>query len=42
VTFALILAVTVFVIIDIEYPRTGLVQLSAFDQVLVDVRKGMK
>ncbi|HWO02581.1 MAG TPA: DUF4239 domain-containing protein [Blastocatellia bacterium] len=40
--FALILAATVFVILEIEYPRVGFVRLDAFDQVIVDVREGMK
>jgi hypothetical protein len=41
-TFALILAVTAYVIMEIEYPRTGLITLDAFDQVLVEVREGMR
>jgi hypothetical protein len=39
--FAVITAATVYVIIDIEYPRRGFVRLDAFDQVLVDQRKSM-
>jgi hypothetical protein len=40
--FAVIMALTVYVIIDIEYPRLGLIRVDAFDQALVDLRKGMK
>jgi hypothetical protein len=40
--FAAIIASTVFVILDIEYPRLGFVRLDAIDQVLVSVREGMK
>jgi hypothetical protein len=34
--FALSLAGTVFVIYDIEYPRSGLIRVDQFDQVLVN------
>jgi len=40
--FAAIVAFTVYVILDIEYPRLGFVRLDAIDQVLVNVRAGMK
>jgi hypothetical protein len=40
--FAAILSITVFVILDLEYPRLGLIQISDADQVLVEVRQGMK
>ena len=40
--FAVVLAVTVYVIIDLEYPRVGLIQMSDSDQVLVDLRESMK
>jgi len=39
---AAMLAVTVFVILDIEYPRLGLIQVSDFDQALVDLRQSMQ
>ncbi len=41
VAFALVLAVTVYVIIDLEYPRVGLIQMSHFDRVLLDLRASM-
>ena len=36
------MALTVFVILDIEYPRLGLIRVDAFDQALVDLRASMK
>ena len=39
--FALILAISVYVILDLEYPRAGLIQLDAYDQILIDARKAM-
>ena len=42
VAFAAVLALTVYVIFDIEYPRIGLIRLDAIDQLLVDVRNSMK
>jgi hypothetical protein len=39
--FAGVVALTVYVILDIEYPRQGWVRLDAIDQVLVNVRAGM-
>jgi hypothetical protein len=40
--FAAVVAFTVYVIFDIEYPRLGFVRLDAIDQVLVNVRASMK
>ena len=40
--FAGIIAITVYVILDIEYPRLGLVRIDAIDQVLLSVRESMK
>jgi predicted membrane protein len=40
--FAAIIALTVYVIFDIEYPRLGFVRIDAIDQVLIDARAGMK
>ncbi|PYX51425.1 MAG: DUF4239 domain-containing protein [Acidobacteria bacterium] len=40
-SFAVITVVVIYVIIDVEYPRAGLIRLHAFDQVLADVREGM-
>ena len=40
--FAAMVALTVYVIFEIEYPRLGLVRIDAIDRVLVDVREGMR
>jgi|PlaIllAssembly_1097288.scaffolds.fasta_scaffold132646_2 hypothetical protein len=40
--FAAILAITVYVILDIEYPRLGLIRIDAADQLLQEVRQSMK
>jgi uncharacterized membrane protein (DUF485 family) len=42
VGFALVLTVVVYVIMDMEFPRLGLVRVDSFDQVLVDLRQSMK
>jgi hypothetical protein len=39
--FAAVMAVTVYVILDIEYPRFGLIRLDAVDQLLVELRRSM-
>jgi len=41
-SFASIVALTIYVILDLEYPRVGLIRLDRFDQVLVELREGMK
>jgi len=40
--FAAVLAIAFYVILDLEYPRVGLIRLSGDDQVLIDVRQNMK
>jgi hypothetical protein len=42
VGFAAIITVAVYVILDLELPRLGLIRVEAFDQALVDLLKGMK
>jgi len=39
--FAATLALTVYVILDLEYPRFGLIRLDAADRVLVELRQSM-
>ena len=39
--FALVMAVAVYVILDLEYPRLGLIRVDAFDQALIDLRESM-
>jgi hypothetical protein len=40
--FAALLGLTVYVILDLEYPRLGILRVSGFDQVLVDARARMR
>ena len=36
-----VMAGAVNVIVDLEYPRLGLIRVDTFDQALIDLRKGM-
>jgi hypothetical protein len=40
--FAAVTTMTVYVILDMEYPRLGLIRVDKYDQLLVDVLQGMK
>lgn len=40
--FAAIIAITVYVILDIEYPRAGWIREDAVDQVLIELRNSMR
>ena len=42
VGFAVIVTLTVYVIVDMEYPRMGFIRVDSFDQALVDVRADMQ
>jgi hypothetical protein len=42
VTFAAIMSLTVYVIIDLEFPRVGLIRVDAADEALVTVREAMQ
>ena len=42
VVFAAALAVTLYVITDIEFPRLGLVRIEGFDHFLVEVFEQMR
>ncbi|MGZ8922788.1 MAG: bestrophin-like domain [Methylosarcina sp.] len=42
VGFSAIIAATVYLILDVEYPRAGLIRVDAVDQVLVELRKNMQ
>jgi hypothetical protein len=42
VGFAVITAVAVYVILDLEYPRLGLIRVDAADQALIELRETMK
>jgi hypothetical protein len=39
--FAAVMAITVYVILDLEYPRRGLIRVDRFDQALIDLRGSM-
>jgi hypothetical protein len=39
--FAAVLAIAFYVILDLEYPRVGLIRLTSNDQVMIDVRHNM-
>jgi hypothetical protein len=41
-SFVAITVISVYVFLDIEYPRAGFIHLGAYDQVLVDLRADMK
>jgi hypothetical protein len=41
IAFSLVLSVTAYVIIDLEYPRLGFIQVRDSDRVLVDLRRSM-
>jgi hypothetical protein len=40
--FIAIMGVSLFVILDMEYPRLGFIRLDAYDQVLAELRNSMK
>ena len=40
--FAVTMALSLYVIVDLEFPRLGFIRLDAWDQLLVDVRASMK
>lgn len=40
--FAVVMALAVYVILDMEFPRFGLIRVDAFDQALIDVRASMQ
>lgn len=42
IAFACMVGMTFYVIIDVEYPRIGLIRVDEADQLLVDVRASMK
>jgi hypothetical protein len=42
ITFAVVLGVAIYVILDYEFPRVGVVRLDPFDQVLVEELNKMK
>jgi hypothetical protein len=41
-TFAAVIALTVYVIVDLEFPRVGLIRVDAADDMLLQVRESMQ
>ena len=39
--FALVITVAVYLIVDFEFPRVGLIRVSSMDQLMVDLRRSM-
>ena len=42
IAFAAVLTAAIYLIIDLEFPRAGLIRIDAADQLLVDVRDSMR
>jgi hypothetical protein len=42
VGFAAILALTIYVTVDLEFPRLGLIRIDYFDELLAEVRAAMR
>jgi hypothetical protein len=40
--FAVLLPISIYVILDLEFPRAGLIRIDTVDQVLKDLRVSMK
>lgn len=40
--FAFVMALSVYVILDLEYPRVGFIRVDHFDKVLIELRESMK
>jgi hypothetical protein len=39
--YAATLAIAMYVILDLDYPRVGIIRIDTVDQIMVDLRKGM-
>ena len=40
--FALLMTAALYLIVDLEFPRRGLIRIDAADKILVDVRREMR
>ena len=40
--FAVVMALAVYVILDLEFPRLGLIRVDAFDQMPVELRQSIE
>jgi hypothetical protein len=41
ITFVLVVSLAIYVILDFEFPRIGLIRIHSFDEVLVELRESM-
>jgi ABC-type glucose/galactose transport system permease subunit len=41
VCFSVVVAIVVYIILDLQYPRVGTTRVGAFDQALSDLRQSM-
>ena len=41
ITFSAVIAITLYVIVDLEFPRVGLIRIDVADEVLLDLRRSM-
>jgi hypothetical protein len=42
IVFAIMMSVTLYVVLDLEYPRRGLIRIDSADQILAELRQSMK
>ena len=42
ITFAAVVSLTVYVIIDLEFPRVGLIRVDSADETLLELRESME
>jgi hypothetical protein len=42
ITFAFVISLSFYVIVDLEYPRLGLIKVDGADQALIDVGASMR
>ena len=40
--YSLVIAITIFTVIDLDYPRFGLIRLTAADNALTDLRDSIR
>ncbi len=40
--FVVVLALTLYVIVDLEFPRLGLIRIDSADQILMDLRESIQ
>jgi hypothetical protein len=40
--YAVVVSITMYVVLDLEYPRVGLIRLDDIDRALVELRESMR